>query len=171
MNSHSLPGDKLGDYCDGELFLSSELFQEDPCALQIQLYYDELEVGNPIGSKAKKHKLGKGCVYGNLVMSFNAHYHFFLGLVYYLLGNLEPRLRSSLKSIQLLCVVKNDIVVKYGIEAILKPIVESIQALEQVILTNQGSVKLLLAVCISTVSLTSPQLPFFLTGGWSCLPF
>ena len=43
----------LGDYCDGELFLSSKLFQEDPCALQIQLYYDEVELCNPIGSKAK----------------------------------------------------------------------------------------------------------------------
>ena len=59
MNSHSLPGNKLGDYCDGELFFNSELFQEDPCVLQIQLYYDEVEVCNPIGSKAKKHKLGK----------------------------------------------------------------------------------------------------------------
>ena len=53
MNSHSLPGNMLGDYCDGELFLSSKLFQEDPCALQIQLYYDEVELCNPIGSKAK----------------------------------------------------------------------------------------------------------------------
>lgn len=59
MNSHSLPDSKLGDYCDGELFLRSELFQADPCALQIQLFYDEVEVCNPIGSKAKKHKLGK----------------------------------------------------------------------------------------------------------------
>ena len=56
----------LGDYCDGELFLTSELFQEDPCALQIQLYYDEVEVCNPIGSKVKKHKLGKKYVCTNL---------------------------------------------------------------------------------------------------------
>ena len=55
-----------------------------------------------------------------------------LGLVYYLLGNLDPKLRSSLKSIQLLCVARNPIIVKYGIEEILKPIVESIQALEKV---------------------------------------
>ena len=47
----------LGDYCDEELFVMSELFQDDPCALQIQLYYDELELCNPLGSK--KHKLGK----------------------------------------------------------------------------------------------------------------
>lgn len=58
MNSHSLPGNRLGDYCDGRLFLCSELFRDNPCALQIQLYYDEAEVCNPIGSKSKKHKLG-----------------------------------------------------------------------------------------------------------------
>lgn len=52
--------------------------------------------------------------------------------MYYLLGNLDPKLRSSLKSIQLLCVARNLVIVKYGIEVILKPIVESIQALEQV---------------------------------------
>ena len=58
LNSHRAPDGVLGDYCDGELFASSSLFKEDPCALQIQLYYDELEICNPLGSKAKKHKLG-----------------------------------------------------------------------------------------------------------------
>ena len=55
---HNLPGNLLGDYCDGELYQNFELFQADPCALQIQLYFDEVEVCNPIGSKAKMHKLG-----------------------------------------------------------------------------------------------------------------
>ena len=57
MNSHSLRDGLLGDYCDGTLYANNLLFQEDPCALQIQLYYDELELCNPLGSK--KHKLGK----------------------------------------------------------------------------------------------------------------
>ena len=48
----------MGDYCDGLLFSDNKLFNEDPAALQIQLYYDELEVCNPLGSKTKKHKLG-----------------------------------------------------------------------------------------------------------------
>ena len=60
MNSHGFNNGMLGDYCDGELFAASELFKDDPCALQIQLYYDELELCNPLGSK--KHKLGK-CSY------------------------------------------------------------------------------------------------------------
>ena len=48
----------LGDFCDGILFKDHDLFKEDPTALQIQLYYDELEVCNPLGSKTRKHKLG-----------------------------------------------------------------------------------------------------------------
>ena len=47
MNSHSQSDDKLGDYCDGEQYKTSALFIEDPCALQIQLFYDEVEVCNP----------------------------------------------------------------------------------------------------------------------------
>ncbi len=59
MNRHNQGNSLMTDYCDGELFKSNPLFIEDPCALQIQLYYDEIEVCNPIGSFAKKHKLGK----------------------------------------------------------------------------------------------------------------
>ena len=58
MTSHKSPDGILADYCDGSLFKSNPLFVEDPSALQIQLYYDEIEVCNPIGSFAKKHKLG-----------------------------------------------------------------------------------------------------------------
>ena len=56
MNSHARPADLLGDYCDGRLFNDSDLFQTDPCALQIILYYDEVEYCSDIGSKT--HKLG-----------------------------------------------------------------------------------------------------------------
>ena len=59
MNSHGLRDGLMNDYCDGEFFKRNPIFQEDPCALQIQLYYDELELCNPLGSKVKKHKLGK----------------------------------------------------------------------------------------------------------------
>lgn len=49
----------MGDYCDGHQFKHHPLFSEDPCALQIFLYYDDLEVCNPLGSKTKVHKLGR----------------------------------------------------------------------------------------------------------------
>ena len=55
-----------------------------------------------------------------------------LGLFYYTLGNLDLVLRSSLQNIHLLCVAKYEVVKKkYGIEEILKPILESIKGLEK----------------------------------------
>ena len=65
MNSHSLRDGLLGDYCDGTLYANNLLFQEDPCALQIQLYY-ELVLCNPLGSK--KHKLGKIIVISYIIV-------------------------------------------------------------------------------------------------------
>ena len=49
----------LGDFCDGSLFKAHNLYSIDPCGLQIQLYYDEAEICNPIGSHRGVHKLGK----------------------------------------------------------------------------------------------------------------
>lgn len=48
----------MNDFCDGEYFRSHSLFSKHRTALQIYFYFDELEVCNPLGSKAKKHKLG-----------------------------------------------------------------------------------------------------------------
>lgn len=33
----------LGDYCDSQAYKTRPLFQEDSTALQVQLYYDDLE--------------------------------------------------------------------------------------------------------------------------------
>ena len=49
----------MGDYFDSQQFTDHPLFQQDKNALQINLFYDDLEVCNPLGSKAKIHKLGK----------------------------------------------------------------------------------------------------------------
>ena len=53
----------LGDYCDGSIYKNHPLFSTDPKALQIMLYYDDVEVVNPIGSRTKTHKLGRLCRY------------------------------------------------------------------------------------------------------------
>jgi len=50
----------LNDYCDGEAFKSHGIFGSDRKALQLFLYFDELETCNPLGSKVKIHKLGLG---------------------------------------------------------------------------------------------------------------
>ena len=55
----------LADFCDGYLFKNHDLFQAYPNALQLILYFDELEVCNPLGSHAGVHKLG-------MMMGFSA---------------------------------------------------------------------------------------------------
>ena len=57
-NSHQRNDGMIADYCDGEVFRQHPLFSRDLCALQIQLYYDDVEVVNPLGSKTTKHKVG-----------------------------------------------------------------------------------------------------------------
>ena len=71
MNSHSQSNNTIGHYCDASQYKTSALFKEDPCALQIQLFFDELEICNPLGSKAKKHKLGKTyvCIFIYIIKS------------------------------------------------------------------------------------------------------
>lgn len=48
----------LSDFCDSKVFKSHPLFSIRHDALQLQLYYDDIEVCNPIGSHRKVHKLG-----------------------------------------------------------------------------------------------------------------
>ena len=48
----------IEDFCDGLSFGEHSLFFVDCKSLQVMFYYDDVEICNPIGSKAKKHKLG-----------------------------------------------------------------------------------------------------------------
>ena len=50
----------LEDFCDGLMLKEHPLFQLDKEALQIFLYYDDVEMCNPLGSKKTVHKLGEG---------------------------------------------------------------------------------------------------------------
>ncbi len=50
--------DVLSDYCDGEAFQAHPLFSVRHGALEITLYYDDVEICNPLGSKRKIHKQG-----------------------------------------------------------------------------------------------------------------
>ena len=56
---------KLGDFIDGAVFSNHEVFSSDAQALQIILYYDELELCNPLGSRRKKHKIGMFSLFYN----------------------------------------------------------------------------------------------------------
>ena len=48
----------LIDYYDGNQFRQIALFHSNQYALQLNLYYDELKICNPLGSHHKIHKLG-----------------------------------------------------------------------------------------------------------------
>ena len=58
MRGHTRSNGLLEDYCDGTQFKQHPLFFNQPKSLQIMLYFDEVEVCNPLGSKVKTHKLG-----------------------------------------------------------------------------------------------------------------
>ena len=49
----------MDDYCDSPTFKSHPLFSKEPSALQIMMYYDDVEITNPLGSKTKTHKIGR----------------------------------------------------------------------------------------------------------------
>ena len=49
----------ITNFRDGKKFTENDLFRTCPEALQINLYYDDVEVCNPLGSKRKIHKLGR----------------------------------------------------------------------------------------------------------------
>ena len=47
------------------------------------------------------------------------------------MGNISPSYRSQLKTIQLLAIVKRPLIIKYGMNAILEPIMEQVLELEK----------------------------------------
>ena len=57
-------------------------------------------------------------------------------LFYYTLGNISPKYRSSLWSIQLLIAVESNMLVRYGSDKILQPVLDEIKQLECVSLTK-----------------------------------
>lgn len=74
-----------------------------------QFYYDEAELGNPLGSKKGKNKMG---------------------FVYFTLMNLPPTQRSSLNAIYLLAVGKSEIFKKHGPLVCLRNLIEKLKEFE-----------------------------------------
>ncbi|XP_038580037.1 uncharacterized protein LOC119906766 [Micropterus salmoides] len=109
LQSHRSTDGKMRDYCDGAHFARHELYKTHPDALQIQLYFDDLETVNPLGSKTKIHKMGA---------------------VYFSLRNLPPEYNSSLANIHL-CLLFNAIDrEKYGFAKIFQPLLDDIKILK-----------------------------------------
>lgn len=83
---------------------------EEEFRITLCLYIDDFEVANPLGTSKRKHKLW---------------------FIYWVLGNLHPKYRSSLHSIQLALLCKISYIKEYGYSEILHPLVQDLVSLEQ----------------------------------------
>ena len=111
LQDHTSQDGILRDFCDGYVFKHNPLFQQHRNALQIELYYDDFTITNPIGTHSRKYKLSA---------------------VYFRLGNLHPKYRSQLDNIQLLALAQyHSVVAQHGLAALLKPVIDDIQILER----------------------------------------
>lgn len=135
LKSRSRHGDKrYEDYCDGEAFQNHPLFSLEPHALQVHFYYDDFGVVNPLRNKANSYK----------VAAF-----------YFVLGNLSPKFRSKLSSIQLVCLCCTRLIKQYGFGKVLKPLLEDVKVLESkgVTITTLNQEEFTFKGCISLVSM------------------
>lgn len=91
---------------DGEVFKEGLLFKSNKRALQIQFFFDEFEVCNPLGNKADNHKIGA---------------------FYFTINNFPQNINSRLENIHLLALCFNE---KFGINSVLGVIVNDLKTLE-----------------------------------------
>ena len=94
---------------DGEYYKQNP-FLSDGLRIAVNLYVDDFEICNPLGTSCKKHKL-----FG----------------VYWILGNLPPGSHSTLTSIYLAVLCKSNDVKAYGYEQVLEPLLQDLKILEK----------------------------------------
>ncbi|XP_018369457.1 PREDICTED: uncharacterized protein LOC108765282, partial [Trachymyrmex cornetzi] len=94
---------------DGSSYQNNDFFRKNRNAIAIILFYDDLEVVNPLGANIKKHKLA---------------------MFYWTLANIYPEVRSTLKNVNLLSIVKHSVLKKYGVGKILESFITDIKVLQ-----------------------------------------
>lgn len=115
--------DCFSTFNSGKLFHENDLFKEHPNSIQIQLALDELEIANPIGSKATLYKLL---------------------IVYFSVANIPEKFRSKLSNINVLMICNSDdIKTEYtDINDVLRPIVRELKYLENVGIVVNSDIRL-----------------------------
>lgn len=58
LKDHRRTDGLIGDYCDGSFIINHSYFQRTPNVLQLLIYFDEMEVCDPLASHKGVHKLG-----------------------------------------------------------------------------------------------------------------
>lgn len=56
---HCASAGVLHDFCDGEFVRTHPLVKQNSETLLLELYFDDLEIANPLGSRRGKYKLGE----------------------------------------------------------------------------------------------------------------
>lgn len=97
-------------FVDGTVYKTNSFFQINRNAIQIQLYFDEFEVCNPLGSKTGNHKIGA---------------------FYFIINNFPTHINSKLQNIFLAALCYNVNIKKFGINPVLDVIVHDIKVLER----------------------------------------
>jgi len=105
-NMYENDGSEMRDICNGSYVASRAIFADNPSALQIMLYTDDIEVVNPIGAHVRKHKLT---------------------MFYYTLCNIPPEYRSKLSVVQLLAIAKTKDVRRSGVRVLLNDFLQTVK--------------------------------------------
>lgn len=91
----------------GTHFKANKLFSDNDLAIALNLYVDEFEVCNPLGTLRKKHKVTA---------------------VYWVLANVPQLFRSSLTSIFLAILCKADDIKQYRYSSVLEPLLKDLSS-------------------------------------------
>lgn len=125
----SEPG-RLTRFNDGLAFQNNALFKQCVDALQVILYLDEVQMCAELGSRTKNNKQV---------------------FVYCSLGNLEQKFRSSHRSILLLAIFPNIVMQRFGLNTLLRPIVDELKKLENGVLMDRGGKSTMVRGTLSAV--------------------
>ena len=107
QNRHVSQDGILRDFTDGQYFRDKPEFLQ-PNTLSLLLYMDEFTVTNPLRGRSKPYKI--------------------MG-TYLMLGNLPPKYRSQLQTIQLVSLCQSIYVKKHGLDAVMHDVVEDLKRL------------------------------------------
>ncbi|XP_045030900.1 uncharacterized protein LOC116924513 [Daphnia magna] len=105
-NNTRVNSEVYSDVWDGKFVKRDpEFINLNGAILGFQIYMDEVELANPLGSKKGKHKVS---------------------VFYWVLMNLPPRFRSCLRSILLLGIVSSDLLKQRWVSTFLRPFLDDL---------------------------------------------
>lgn len=107
----------IRDIHDGSLLMNHPILSEDPSAIGIMLYQDDLELANALGSAKGQHK----------ITAF-----------YYTLSNLHPWSRMNIIIIRMALIVAEKDVVYFGLKKSIRPLTDHLKQLEETGITIRG---------------------------------